>query len=197
MKIGIYGGSFDPPHNGHVHLAEEFVRTAELDLCLIVPAYDPPLSSKKVSPADDRLAMCRLAFAGDRYVISEIETSREGISYTYYTLLEAKRLYPGCELVLSMGTDRILEFDHWHRYREILGLCSLFVFPRTGGSGAEIEDYVDERLSGYKDRITIADFEPIEMSSTGIRNRIKNGESTDGLICESVRDYIDLKGLYR
>ena len=115
MKIAMFGGSFDPIHNGHVSLAHAFVDTLCLEKVLIIPTHYPPHKQKKttVTP-QQRLDMCRLAFEGEElFEVSDIEIKREGKSYTYMTLEELSIIYPDDELYLITGADMFMTIDQW------------------------------------------------------------------------------------
>ena len=196
MKIGIYGGSFDPPHLGHKHLADCFTEFEQLDKCLIIPAAIPPHKSANKASSEHRFNMCRLAFPESIYQVSDIELRRTGKSYTFDTLCEIKRLYPNSELVLAMGTDMLTCFTSWYRYREIFSLCNIFAFARDDGE-IRMREYIDRELPEFADKITVKSVNPIVLSSTVIREKLKNGEPTDGLLLPVVRDYAIVNELYR
>ena len=131
MRIGIYGGSFNPPHTGHILAVSELIRNLKLDLLLIVPAADPPHKSlPDGSPTpEERLSLCSTAFAEIPGVeICDIEVRRNGKSYTVDTLTELRTLYPHDELILVMGTDMFLSFGTWREPEQIAALASMAVF---------------------------------------------------------------------
>ena len=134
MKIAVYGGSFNPPHNGHVNAAGIASSDLKPDLFLIIPDNIPPhklLAEGSPSP-DQRLEMCRLAFSGiDNAVISTIELNRGGKSYTVDTLRQLHELYSGADIHLIIGQDMADSFDTWYHPDEILEMCTLYVLPRT------------------------------------------------------------------
>ena len=123
LRVGVYGGTFAPPHNGHVAAAKAFMEQMKLDYLFIIPTNLPP--HKQVDDGDDplmRLKMCELAFEGvDGIVISDMEITREGKSYTYDTLKELER--PDTRLFFLCGTDMVLTFDTWYRFEDILKMC--------------------------------------------------------------------------
>ena len=131
-RIGIYGGTFNPPHVGHIQAAKQAVSTLGLTKLLMIPAYAPP--HKAVLPsnsprAEQRLEMLRIAAADCPQIeVSDLVLKREGISYTWETLETVKTLYPGAELVLLMGSDMFLTFDTWKHPEKILGAATLGVF---------------------------------------------------------------------
>jgi len=166
--LGIFGGSFNPPHLGHRRLAAAMADKLSLGRLLIIPANTPPHKpAANLATAPDRLAMCRLAFAGDpRFEVSDIELSRPGRSYTYDTLLAVKARHPGAEIHLLVGSDMMACFEKWHRHEDILKLCTPHAFPRDS------------------------------ISSTEIRRRIGAGEDVSGMLDSGVYRYIIDKGIY-
>ena len=198
MRIGIYGGTFNPPHKGHTRLAEAMLKDARLDKILIIPAGTPP---HKESPdlADDssRLAMCELAFSGSGFEISDIELKRDGKSFTFDTVTELRRIYPEEELFLIIGSDMLLSFDKWYRYRDILMEVTLCVATREDEiSRDELLRYADNVLGLRGDEIFVSEISPFECSSTEVRKKISAGESTDELIDSTVSSYIAENNIY-
>lgn len=192
MRIGIYGGSFNPPHKGHIRLAEVMLEAARLDKMLIVPAGIPP-HKQGVSLADDkdRMEMCRLAFPGEKYEISDIELKREGKSYTVLTVEELRKKYQDDSLFLIIGSDMLLCFDKWFRYKDILKEVTLCVATRE----VEIEKeellrYADEKLGISENDIIVSDISAFECSSTEVRRIMKEGGNTERFLTDSVRGYI-------
>ena len=198
-RIGIYGGTFAPIHNGHVNAAKLFMEQMRLDYLFVIPAGIPP--HKQVDASDDpvhRLRMCELAFAGmDGVVVSDMEITREGKSYTVDTLRELSA--PNRRLLLLCGTDMVLSFDQWREYREILKLCYPVYMRREGD--ALLDGMIVKKLSKYYEesgkmfRKIIGD--PLVISSTEIRSRVAAGEDISALVPSSVCEYIEKHGLYR
>lgn len=198
-RVGIYGGTFAPIHNGHVNAAKLFMEQMRLDYLFIIPAGIPP--HKQVDASDDpyhRLRMCELAFAGvDGVVVSDMEIAREGKSYTVDTLRELSA--PNRRLLLLCGTDMVLTFDKWREYREILKLCYPVYMRREGD--ALIDGMIVDKLakyyaeSGKMFRKILGD--PLEISSTEIRRRVAAGEDISSLVPAPVCEYIREHGLYR
>lgn len=200
MKIGIYGGTFSPVHCGHLLAAREFVRRTELDKLLIIPAAQPP--HKEMQPpvsASDRLEMCRLAFEGMENVeISDIEISRGGKSYTVDTVTELKKKYPDDELFLLVGTDMLLTFDRWYRYTDILSLCNLVYVRRETDS--ELDGEIFEKISFLEKQTGIKirhiKIDPVEISSSELRQMLQDGEDTGNYLPEKVENFVKEKGIY-
>ena len=133
MKTGIYGGTFNPIHNGHLHIVEEFRRGLGLDRVLLIPTRVPPhKAAPDLASAQDRCAMCRLAIQEKPWLeLSDIEMRREGKSYTAETLEELSALYPQDQFYLLMGEDMFLTLDRWYRPETIFSLASVCTTPRS------------------------------------------------------------------
>ena len=199
IRIGIYGGTFAPVHKGHVAAAEAFIKQMELDLLYVIPAGIPP--HKQIDSADDpahRLAMCELAFKGMRNVIvSDMEIVRQGKSYTVDTLralhAEDRRLF------LLMGTDMMLTLDTWREPEEIFRLCYPIYIRRENDPILQAQIIKKNELYlqkyGKIARRLMADV--IELSSTEIRERVKQGRKIGTLVPPAVAAYICEKGLYQ
>ena len=200
MKIGIYGGTFSPVHCGHLLAACEFVRETELDKLLIIPAAQPPHKEMQTPvSASDRLEMCRLAFEGMENVeISDIEISRGGKSYTVDTVTALKEKYPNDELFLLVGTDMLLTFDRWYRYTDILSLCNLVYVRRETDS--ELDGEIFEKISFLEKqtgrKIRHIKIDPVEISSSELRQMLQDGEDTGNYLPEKVKNFIKEKGIY-
>ena len=198
MRIGIYGGTFAPPHNGHVVAAKEFFRQMELDLLYIIPTALPP--HKQIDAGDDprhRLAMCERAFGDmERVIVSDLEISRGGKSYTVDTL----RALAGEDrrLLLLMGTDMMLTLDRWREPEEIFKLCYPVYMRRE--SDPVIEGQIIAKNKEYLARFgkvvrrVPCDF--IDISSTEIRRRVKAGEDIGDVVPSGVAAYVKEHGLY-
>lgn len=195
MRIGIYGGAFNPVHKGHLKLAEEVKTKANLDNIIIMPSgVSPHKSSNSLVESAHRLEMCSLAFEGEDYIISDLEIRREGKSYTVDTVTELKKIYPDDELYLIMGSDMLLCFHKWYRYEDILSMVTICATTRQGDiSLDELKAYSRDVLG--KETLII-DFEPFECSSTKVRDALASGDDATNLLPEKVHSYIIEKGLY-
>ena len=195
MRIGIYGGAFNPVHKGHVKLAEEVKTKANLDKIIIMPSgVSPHKSSGSLIDSSHRLEICKLAFEGEDYIISDLEIKREGKSYTVDTVTELKKLYPDDELYLIMGSDMLLCFHKWYRYEEILSNVTIVATTRQDDiSIDELKNYSRDVLGK---KTLIIDFEPFECSSTKVRNELLSGADAKEMLSEKVKSYIIEKGLY-
>lgn len=198
MRLGIFGGTFDPPHVGHLLVAIDAYEALSLDRMLVIPAAAQPL--KDVAPAvanpEERLEMTRRTFADDsRFEISEAEIRRPGLSYTVDTLelLADERKHD--ELVLLLGRDAIALFDRWKRPERILELARLAVLDRADARASEtVIDRFREVIGRTK--ATVVTTRRVDVSATEIRQRLRDGLSIKGFVVESVEQYIAAEKLY-
>ena len=199
MKIGIYGGTFSPPHIGHVGAAKEFVRALELDKLLVIPTFIPPhkTESDKISP-ELRAEMCRVAFAELGAEISDIEINRGGKSYTIDTLTALREIYPDDEFFFLCGTDMILTFDKWYRFEDIFSLATIVYVRRE--SDPDTEKAIREKVSFFEEQFgaRIRHILPrtVELSSTEIRNMIRRGEDASALLPAGLSEFIKNRKIY-
>ena len=186
MRIGIFGGTFDPPHVGHLIAAQEIHAQLELDRLLLVPAAVPPHKlDRDVTPAPVRLEMITAAVAGDeRFSVSDIEIRRDGPSYTVDTLRQLREEWPDSELVLAIGADQAVEFDTWREPEEIRRLATVAAFARE-------DEEVPEGWDGPVVRVPY-----LEISSTEIRRRVGAGEAWRYWVPEAVEEIVRREGLY-
>ena len=199
LRVGIYGGTFAPIHNGHVAAAKAFMEQMKLDYLFIIPTYLPP--HKQIDASDDplyRLKMCELAFEGtDGIVISDVEISRGGKSYTYDTLKELER--PDTRLFLLCGTDMVLTFDQWYRFEDIFKMCYPTYVRRendpllTKRIVAKIGEYYEKYGVMFRRIVT----DPIELTSTEIRRAVRDGRDISGMVPARVAEFIRENCLYR
>lgn len=204
MKIGIYGGTFNPPHLGHVTAARAVFELLKLDRLLLIPDRLPPHKDlPENSPsAQDRLEMTRLAGEqtglGDRVQVLDLELRREGKSYTADTLEEIRRMYPADELWLLMGTDMFLTLQAWHDPQRILSLAGIAAFGRTEEDTEELfsvqRDYLYRTYPGAR-IFTLTIPGVVDVSSTQLRERLAEGKGAAALP-PAVYGYILRKGLY-
>ena len=192
MKIGVFGGTFDPPHIGHLIVAE-FVREAVgLDRILFVPTATPPhKKDRTITPGDQRVAMVRLAIARhDPFSVSDMEVRRGGVSFTADTLEELRGQHPAAELFFLLGMDNLIEFRTWRDPERILRLARLVVMTRPGFvAGNELEI-----ATGAVEYCSVPQ---IGVSGSDIRTRVREGKSIAFLVPPEVRRFIDSHGLYR
>ena len=187
------GGTFNPPHNGHIWAAQNAVRQLRLDKMILMPTGIPPhkiLPEGSASPAQ-RLAMARLAareIPGAE--VSDMEMGRQGASYTVDTMTELRKRYPEDELFLIVGTDMLMTFDRWYQPEAIARLCGLAVVARSETDLAAIERKAKALQQSIGAQVHIVRCHALELSSTEIRKKEKDG------MPRTVAEYIKTQGLY-
>lgn len=190
-RIGIFGGSFDPPHLGHLVIAEVARRTLKLDVVYLVPTYQPPhKSGRHVSTARDRLTMTKLSVRGNSSLrVSDMEIRRRGVSYTVDTVKAFHRKFPAAELFLIVGSDSLRQFHSWKDPKEILTLASLAVYRRPQrGSKRSITS--STKLVWIKGPL-------MDLASSDIRQRLVESKAIDEMVRENVLAFIIRKRLYQ
>ena len=199
MRVGIYGGTFSPVHNGHVAAAKAFMEQMWLDILYVIPTgVTPHKTMKGDATAADRLEMCRLAFEGvEGVIVSDLEMRREGKSYTVDTLRE---LYdPEGRLFLLMGTDMLLTLDKWREPEEIFRLCYPVYIRREEDDG--LDGAIVEKIKCYQEKygkvVRRIMAPPILISSTDVRAAVAEGFPIEGAVPPAVADYIHAHHLYR
>ena len=196
-KIGIFGGSFNPMHIGHIVMAELFSECLGLDKIIVIPAGVAP-HKENFSPVDGekRLEMCRLSVADiSACEVSDIELRRGGKSYTIDTVREVARLYPGSELYLLTGSDMFLTFDSWKDFKDILDKAVICTVARNGEKPERLLKFKKE-LEKLGGRCIILDGKIPAVSSTDIRRMAENGRSVSGFVHENVEKYIKDNHIY-
>lgn len=196
MRIGIFGGAFNPVHNGHINLAESYIEALKLDKLLVIPTANPPhRNADNFASAMCRFDMLRLAFGSNKKIeISDIEFKRSSKSYTYDTIQLLKGIYRNAEFYLIIGQDQFLYFDKWYNYDKLLDDVVLCTAAREENSKEKIISFAKKNLNNAE--FILADFEPVVVSSSEVRDKIKNGGDVSKLLPENVLDYIMSKGLY-
>ena len=213
--IGVFGGTFDPIHHGHLRLAEELAEEAKLGEIRFLPAGTPPHRTSPGASAEDRVAMAKLATAGNpRFVVDDRETKRAGPGYTFDTLTELRREVGASRaLVLLLGADAFLELATWHRWRALFDLAHIVVAYRPGFPIDTWQARMPEPLAHeYAARsmqqplavhlspaggIAAVSMTGLDISATFVRTALNAGESVRYLLPDAVLDYIQSRGLYK
>jgi nicotinate-nucleotide adenylyltransferase len=196
--VGILGGTFNPPHLAHMVCASEARAQLSLERVLLVPTGVPPHKPMDDEPgAMHRLQMCRLAIGEHRdwLEVSPIEINRDGPSYTVDTLVEIHAAHPGDDLTFIVGGDMAWSLPGWHQPEAILELASVAVAERAGARREEVR----ARLAGMAGahRISYIDVPRLDISSSALRRRVREGRPIDYLVADAVADYIDQRRLYQ
>jgi len=198
MNIGVMGGTFDPIHLGHLAIAEEASLQLDMNRVIFIPAGFPYFKQiQEITPAADRMAMVRLAI-GDwpEYELSSIEIERDGPSYAVDTVFALKeQRYPQDDLFFILGWDSLASFYLWKDARRLLSLCRLVAAPRPGFPRPDLS-FLDSKLPGLAKCTVLMNSPMVDISSTEIRNRVKNGLPIDHLVPAAVAGYIRQHGLY-
>lgn len=191
-RLGLFGGTFDPPHMGHLIVAAHVQEELGLDRILFMPAMTPPhKQDREVSPGVLRMAMVERAIEGDRrFSVSDLEVRRGGVSYTIDTVRALLESYPGASLTVLIGMDNLVDFGSWRDPSGILDLASVAVMTRPGyvpGGAGE----------AYLPHMTLCEVPHIGIAAQDIRHRVATGKSIRYLVPAPVEAFIHDKGLYR
>jgi nicotinate-nucleotide adenylyltransferase len=197
LKIGLLGGTFNPPHVGHLVCAQEAHTQLGLDRVVFMPVHQPPHKEVESNPGvEHRVSLCRLAVADDpRFVVSRLEVDKPGRSFTVDTLRGLHESSPEDELTFIMGGDMAYSLPTWHEPEAVLSLAALGVAEREGVGRADITDHLSG-LAGAE-RIRFFDMPRIDISSSQIRRRVAAGQPLRYLVPDAVAEYIVSEGLYR
>lgn len=189
-RLGVFGGTFDPPHVGHLALAEWAREALDLDRVVFVPAGSPPHKRRAdLSSAADRVALVRAAVRGhDAFEVSTVETRRRGPSYTADTLRQLRERHPGARLFLLIGADSLADFENWREPDAIAAIATLAVALRPGAPRPAVR---------HARRVEWLDNPGLEVSSSAVRARVRAGRSVRYLVPDAVARLIERRGLYR
>ena len=196
MRIGVFGGTFDPIHMGHLIVAEDARAALELDKVLFIPAGQPWFKSyRHITEAHHRLTMVRLAVEGNpSFGVTDIEIRRTGPSYTVDTLTELRGQYPDAEFIVILGVDALREIDRWHQPRKLFELASVVGMARPGASLDP--SVLNAAIPGASSRMRLLDSVQIEISGTEVRQRVAASRSVRYRVPAAVERYIQGNGLY-
>ena len=206
MNIGVFGGSFDPPHIGHLHAAKSFINEAKLEILYIIPTHISPFKKDKtdVGCDKDRLEMCKLSFSELEsekvcVIISDIEIKRSGTSYTIDTINEILEQHKDDNIFLYVGTDTFLTLEKWFKFQELLEKCTIYTHVRSNCELPELNQYAEFLNEKYFARVIISQDAAIICSSTQVRENIRknNVANTKKMLTESVFRYIIKNSLYK
>ena len=197
-RVGILGGTFDPIHMGHLILAEEARDQLGLSLVYFVPAGDPPHKrERRLAPVELRLRMIELAIAGNEaFQASRVDADRPGPHYTLDMVkMFAERIAPDSILFFLMGYDSLAELPTWHRASDLVAACQLVALRRFN---VPLDwDYLEAKLPGIRQRVTLLDMPELEISSHDIQERVRATRSNRYLLPDPVRHFIARQMLYR
>ncbi len=193
MRIGVLGGTFDPPHVGHLIVASEVLDALELDRLLLIPSAAPPHKRGRVhAAAEVRLEMVRAAIAGNPcFAVDDLELRREGESYSVDTLRELRARYGDAELFFVIGVDQLREFESWREPEEVTRLATLVAVSREGIDAGEVTG------GAAAFPVRPVPVTRIDLSATDVRRRVREGRSIRYLVPDGVIEVIEREGLYR
>lgn len=192
MRLGVFGGTFDPIHLGHLRAAENALEGLSLDQVAFVPAGTPPHRALPLSSALDRYAMTALATAGHpRFAASDVELRREGPSYTVDTVAGLRRESPGAEVFVIVGSDTFPEMVTWREYERLRSLCTVAVVSRPGQRAGTAAD------GGAAGAVAHVEGPGLAISASEIRARVRQGRSVRYLVPDAVAEYIAKRSLYQ
>jgi nicotinate-nucleotide adenylyltransferase len=195
-RLGILGGTFDPPHIGHLILAEYAREALELAQVLFVPAADPPHKDDTRTAIEHRLAMVERAIAGNsHFAVSLADIERPGPHYTVDLIPILQTQFPDAELYFLIGADSLRDLPKWNRPQELIRLCKLAVMRRPDVDATpEMHEAV---LPGLAERVVTIDAPLVDVSSTELVERLRVGKSVRYVVADSVLDYLEANGLYK
>ncbi len=200
-RVGLFGGAFDPPHHAHVALAQAAIEQLGLERLHVVPTGDAWHKARALSPAADRLAMCRLAFAGlPRVAVDERELRRAGASYTIDTLTELHAEHPAAQWFLLIGADQAAAFHSWRRADDILRLATIVIAVRADPSCVGAVFDAEHPLPGLAvaaDRVRRLQLPAMPHSATAVRRLVAAGQPIEHLVPAPVAGYIADHHLYQ
>lgn len=196
MKIGIFGGAFNPVHNGHIHLMNCYLNQLELDKIILIPTAVPPhKNSQELISGLHRINMLKIAVGNNpKFEISDIEFKRNGKSYTYDTLCQLKKIYPNDEFYLIVGSDQYLNFKSWYNFESILDLATLVTAAREENEYNALLCFKKENPAF--DNSVISSFNVVKVSSSQIRQLICEKSDVSSFLPDGVYSYIKEKELY-
>ena len=197
MKIGLFGGTFSPPHVGHVRAAKCFIEDGELDKLIIMPTYiSPHKVQDEWGTPEIRLDLAKLAFDGIG-TVSDYEISQGGKSFTYLTLRHLRSVYQDAELCLCVGEDMFLSLDRWREAEELMKNATVLCLMRENGSESIVRAAKAEFEEVYGAKIKILKYSPLPVSSSEVREKCADGEDFSNLVTKEVHAYILENNLYK
>ena len=198
-RIGILGGTFDPIHLGHIQMAEEAYRQADLDQVLFLPSKIPPHKrDRNITAEFHRATMIKLAIQDkSQFVYSDFELQREGITYTADTLRMLQEQNPGHIYYFILGGDSLFQLETWYRPEEIMSRVKILAISRYDISQEQVRVRAEWLAQNYQARIQIVEMSRMDISSSDIRDRVRKGKTLQGMVPDEVEQYIHKYSLYQ
>lgn len=198
MKIGIFGGTFNPPHKGHIFTAQKIIEKGLADKVLFMVAATPPHKAYVGTSQEHRLNMTRAALDGERLIACDFEIKKGGKSYSYETLCEMKKQNPCDEIKFIMGADMFMNLPNWYEADKLRKEFSFILVDRTEAfKNPVFKEFTEKQMNKFNMRVEILEIRTPDISSTDIRERVKKGENISGLVEEKVKEYITQNNLYK
>ncbi len=200
MRIGIFGGTFDPIHKGHIDAADAVLKAASLDAVLFIPTGDPPhKADKRVTPGRIRYQMVKAALeeiGNPKFTVSDMEIGRAGYTYTIDTLRQLTQQNPSDTYLWIIGADVLADLKHWKDYEQVFKLCSFAAMHRPGYSESDFQKEYEE-LTAMGAHIQFVEVPPVDLSSTQVRNAVGQAQSIRGMVPSGVEEIILEQQLYQ
>ncbi len=199
MKTGVLGGTFNPVHLGHVRMSRKIMEAKGFDRMIFIPSNIPPHKQEEKIPSPaKRIKMLKLALEDEKdFIIDGYEVRKKGISYSIDTIRYLKKKYEDDELYWIIGADMLFQIEKWHDFKNVLREMSFIAVKREGYDKRDIEAYAAELRGKYGADISFCEMEPIDISSTDIRGKVKRGEEIKKLVHKKVERYIIDNKLYK
>ncbi|MEA4853852.1 MAG: nicotinate-nucleotide adenylyltransferase [Christensenella sp.] len=197
-KVGILGGTFNPPHNGHIDMALHIKNEFSLDETYLMPCGNPPHKDTDLAPAPMRLAMARMCTeAAAGLGLLDIEMKRTGYTYTVETMRLLEKKYPQTDFYFIIGADTVFELCTWYEFRELFRLTRFVCVRRCNHDMLELTAEISRLKREYGAHVLLSEYTGLYVSSSYIRKQIAQGKNIAGLVPQSVEEYIVANGLYR
>lgn len=198
-KIGLFGGTFNPIHNGHLHIAEKFAEQCALDAVIFLPAGEPYHKNTDLLPAEHRLAMTELAISGSpQFAVSDCDVVRDGATYTIDTVQIFKQYYPNAQFYWLMGMDSLMNLHTWKNWQTLVRNVKMVVANRTGDNLAQAPKELHSWLGAalQSGDLILLNAETVDISSSQIRANLAAGKNMRNWLPEKVADYIQRNQLF-
>lgn len=186
-RIGIFGGSFNPPHTGHLIISQYALEILKLDLLYIVPTYLPPHKPRDLAPFDLRFHWCRITFTDTHVTVSDYEKTRQEVSYSLHTVLHFSQIHQTKPYFIT-GEDSLSYIERWYKYEELLKNCYFVVYPRY--CNKPFHDHARDVLKRFYDEIIFLEAPLIQISSSEVRKRIKEKRSIRGMVHPQIEEQV-------
>ena len=197
IRVGILGGTFNPPHNGHVDMAHQVKREFSLDEVYLMPCGNPPHKTDGLAPKEMRLQMTQLCTVGTDVNVLDFEVKKKGYSYTAETLEALREKNPETDYYFIVGADTVFELCTWHEFERLFELTKFICVRRESHDNLKLSAEISHLQRNYGAQILLSEYTGLFVSSSYIRKQIGEGRSVEGLVPQNVEKYIIANGLYQ